>query len=202
MSIKTMHDTENVNLVGNVDGIKTMINDMIEFTKYMVIDSEDKFKKITTLYSQAKTWKDVIENKRKVVGEPLRKQISMINDKAKELTDPLDKVISLTKVKTGEYQIFLEDRKKREEEELKKAAELFGVSEDLYVPPMESTIRGDGAFASTVVERKFRVQELSKVPMKYLMINEDVVKRDLKLGIDAIEGLEIYEEKTVRLTRR
>jgi hypothetical protein len=44
--------------------------------------------------------------------------------------------------------------------------------------------------------------DISKVPTKYLMVNEEAVKRDLKLGIETIPGLEVYEETTTQLRVR
>lgn len=202
MTIDIFSNVQPLNLTENAALIKDVIRDMVEFTKTLVVDSESAFKKATNLYSQAKTWKDTIEDKRKEMGEPFRKQVSYINDKAKELTEPLDKVISMTKVKTGEYQKLLEANKAKQDAELRAAASLFDAEDDIYIPDIEKTLRGDGARATTRIEKKFRILDIKQVPAKYLQLDEAAIKRDLKLGIDAIEGLEIYEEKTTQLVRR
>ena len=67
---------------------------------------------------------------------------------------------------------------------------------------MESIVRGDGAITVTKTETRFRVVDLSKVPLKYLVVDEAAIKRDIKLGLTQIDGLELYEEKTTQLRTR
>jgi len=182
--------------------VKNVISSMLGFAEQLIVNSEQPYRQITSLYRQAREWKKSIESKRKELTEPLRKQTSAINDKAKELTDPLDSVIDLANAKANAYQRLLEEQKRQEDEKLRAAAALFDAEEELYIPPMEKVIRGDGAVAVTRTEKKFKVLDMSKVPMKYLMINEKAVEQDIRLGINAIEGLEIYEETTTQLRIR
>jgi len=182
--------------------IKSIISDMLAFTEQLVVNSEVSYKKVTSLYRQAREWKKSIDAKRKEMTEPLRKQAAAINDKAKELTDPLDSVIDLANAKANGYQRMLEDLKRQEEEKIRAAAALFDAEEEIYIPPMEKVIRGEGAVAVTKTEKKFKVTDLSKVPLKYLMVDEKAIEQDIRLGINQIEGLEIYEETTTQLRIR
>ena len=154
------------------------------------------------MYRQARDWKKSIEAKRKALVEPLRKQMAVINDKAKDLTDPLDEVIAIANVKSACYLRILEEAKRNEEAELRKTAALFDAEDEIYIPPMEKTIRGEGAVLVTKTEKTFRVIDITKVPTKYLMVDEAAVKRDLKLGVGTIEGLDIYETTTTSLRTR
>lgn len=178
-----------------------IINDMVEFTKSLVVDSDPAYKKITSMYRQAREWKKNIDARRKEMTEPLRKQTASINDKAKELTDPLDSVIEMANAKANGYLHLLEQAKKKEDEELRAAAALFGEGE-LYIPPMEKTVRGDGAVTVTKQVTKFRLVDISKVPSRYLVVDEAAVKKDLALGVAEIPGLEIYQETTTQLRVR
>lgn len=182
--------------------IKTVITDMVEFTRSLVVDGETSYKKITSLYRQAREWKKVIDTQRKNLVEPYRKKTSEINDKAKELSDPLDNVIQMANLKANGYLRLLEQRKLAEDEKIKAAAALFDCADELYIPPMEKIIRGDGAVTVTKTENKFEILDISKVPLKYLMINEDEVRKDIKLGINEIPGLKIYKETTTQLRIR
>lgn len=182
--------------------IRNVIGDMVAFTQSLVVDNETAYKKITALYRQAKEWKKVVDTKRKELTEPLRRQTSLINDKAKELTDPLDAVIDMANSKSNGYVRLLEEAKKKEDETLRQAASLFDAEEELYIPPMEKTLRGQGAMTVSKVEKRFKVTDVTKVPAKYLTINESAVKKDLALGIMEIPGLEIYEETTTSLRLR
>ena len=119
----------------------------------------------------------------------------------KELSEPLDKIIEIANAKTGSYQKLLEEQKRVNDEETRQAAALFGDS-DIYIAPLEKTIRGDGAMAITKTVKKFRLSDINKVPMKYLMLNEKAIELDIKLGLSEIAGLEIYEEQTTQLRVR
>ncbi len=67
---------------------------------------------------------------------------------------------------------------------------------------MEKTIRGEGAILTTKTEKAFRVLDISKVPLKYLMVDEAAVKKDLKLGINEVPGIEVFESTTTQLRMR
>jgi hypothetical protein len=169
----------------------------------MIVVDEWGYKKVTSIYSNAREWKKSIEEKRKAIGEPLRKQLAKVNDSAKSLTDPLDQVIHIANAKASSYQKLLEEQKKEEALSLKQAAALLDISEDeLYIQPLDSTLRGEGATATTTVKKKFKVVDMAAVPRKYLMVDEKAIERDMKLGIDNIDGIEFYEEKQTTLRVR
>lgn len=182
--------------------VRQVIGDMVEFTKSLIVDSDGAYKKITSLYRQARDWKKVIDGKRKELTEPLRKQVSAINDKAKEITDPLDAVIDLANRKASGYLSHLEEVKRLEDEKLRAAAAIFEAEEELYIPAMETTVRGHGAVAVKKTELCFRVVDISKVPARYLVVDEAAVKKDLRLGLVEIPGLEVYENSTTQLRVR
>jgi hypothetical protein len=182
--------------------ISQVVTDMVTYIENLVVDNEIAFKSATSVYRQARDWKNIIEQQRKVALEPYRRRVVTINDKAKELSDPLDRVIEATNAKCAGYQSHLEIIKKQEESKIREAAKMLDIEAPIFIPPMEKSLRGDGAITSTKVEKKFRVTDIAKVPTKYLMVDEKAVKQDLKLGIFQIEGLEIYEEKTTTLRAR
>ncbi len=202
MAIDIFSDEVPVSLEGNTLQVRNVIKDMLSFASALVVDSEPAYKKITSLYSQARAWKKCVDEKRKLMTEPLRKQTAAINDKAKDLTDPLDSVIEVANAKATSYQRLLETQRQEEEAKLRAAAELFDAADEVYVPALEKVIRGEGASAVTKVEKRFRVVDLSKVPEKYLMIDEKKLIQDIKLGLNSIEGIEIYEETTTSLRVR
>ena len=182
--------------------VRDIINDMVAFTSGLIVDSDTAYKKITSLYRQARDWRKVIDSKRKDMTEPLRKQTAAINDKAKELTDPLDSVIAIANGKASGYLQQLEDLKRKEDEKLRAAAAIFDSEEELYIPPLETTVRGNGAVAVKKTELAYRLVDITKVPARYLVIDEAAVKKDLQLGLVEIPGLEVYEKTTTQLRVR
>lgn len=182
--------------------LKKEISEMHAKAVHLNVDTEEAYKSITAIYADARSWKKCIEAKRKYLNEPLRKKMCLINDKAKELTDPLDQVINLANAKVHGYHKHLEDLKRKEEETLRNAASLFDAEDEVYVAPVDKILRGDGAISVTKTEKHFKVLDLSKVPLKYLMVNEKAIEHDLKLGINEIPGLEVYETITTQLRTR
>ena len=182
--------------------IKNTILQLRDFVAQLNVVDEISYKKVTSLYRQAREWKKCLEAKRKELVEPFRTEVARINDKAKELSEPLDNVINLANAKVNAYQRLLEDAKRLEEEKLREAASLFDAEDEVFVAPLDKVIRGDGAMAITKTEKRFKVTDLSKVPLKYLTINEKIVEQDMKLGINEIPGLEIWEETSTQLRIR
>ncbi len=181
---------------------KVMIANMLAVAKELIVNEDCGYRKITSLYRQARDWKKSIEIKRKELTEPLRSQTVKINDHAKKLTDPLDIIIDVANAKANAYQRHLEEVKRLEDEKLKAAASIFDAQDEIYIAPMEKIIRGDGAIAVTKTEKKFRLVDITKVPEKYLMVDEKAINQALKMGINEIPGVEIYEETTTQLRVR
>ena len=182
--------------------VKGVIAEMLSLAEGIKVNTEQSYRKITSMYKHAREWKKAIDVKRKEMVEPYRKQTALINDKAKEITDPLDRVIDLANTKVAGYQKMLEIAKQEEEDSLRAAAALFDAEDEVYVAPLEKTIRGDGAIAVTKTEMKFKVMDLGKVPLKYLQINEEAVEQAIKLGVFEIPGIDIFETKTTKLRIR
>lgn len=184
-----------------LDGIKKIITDMRLFAENLDVTNEDGFKKITSLYAEAKKWEKIIDAKRLEQNAPDQTRINARNDQAKEVTAPLKGIIVVCKQKADEYQRHLERAKREEEDRISKAALIFD-DHVPYIAPLEKTQRGDGAIAVAKEETRFRVLDLAKVPRQYLMLDEQKVKLSIKMGVGMIDGLEIYTKKTTQLRTR
>jgi len=207
MSIKVYEEQEEletyVSSLETTGRIKESIAHMLQKAKSLIVNNEGSYKSIREMYLEAREWKKGIENKRKELTTPLRAEMSRINDQAKMLTDPLDEVIDLANSKTNNYELLLEKMQKEEEDKVRKAAEMLNIdSSSIYVAPMEKTIRGDGVTSVSTTKQSFRLVDITKVPSKYLMLDEKAIKQDLKLGINEISGIEIFEETTTQLRMR
>ena len=190
--ITTVHD----------DQVKAVIEEMAQIAASMVVTNPATYDTITQLYRKARDWKKALEDKRKELVAPARAEMTRINDKAKTLSDPLDAVIDLANAKANGYMRHLEAAKRIEDAKIREAASLFDAADEIYIVPMEKSIRGNGAVTVSKTEKKFKLIDLSKVPLKYLMLDEAAIKKDLQLGISSIEGLEVYEETTTQLRIR
>lgn len=182
--------------------LKQKIGEIVSFARGLEVTNEQAFHQLTALYSESKQWEKHIELARKTANQPDQERISIRNDKAKELLKPLLEIQSIAKTKSAQWQALLEDRKRQEEEKVKKMIQLLEIEDMPYLAPVEKTCRTEKAVLYTRTVRKFRIVDQSKVPAKYLKVNEDQVELDIKLGIAEIPGLEIYEEQVTQLKTR
>lgn len=164
--------------------------DKISFASSLVVDNESAYEDIKQLYQQARDLKKVVEDNRKKRTEPFREEISDINAHAAELTTPLDRLIEIINKKTDAYLTMLENRQVKEE------LDWFEMPAD--EPPFKPT-KATKTTVTTKTDRTFKVVDLSKVPLRYLMIDEYAIKKDLALGVFEIPGLEIQETTTKKL---
>ncbi len=182
--------------------LKQRLKEIISSAVHLSVDNEESFRKVTALYAESKNWEKQIEFARKQANTPDQERINGRNDKAKELLIPLKQIQSIAKQKAEQYQMMLEERKRKEEEGIRQAVDLLGLDEMPYIAPVDKSIRGEGAIVYTRTVRKFRIVDLSKIPLKYLQINEEAIEQDIRLGVGEIDGLEIYEEKVTQLKAR
>lgn len=202
MTAQVIENELTLHIHNDIAQISNTIQGMLSFAQELEVTTSEAFKNATQLWKQAREWRKAIDAQRKEATEADRKRIAAVNDRAKELTDPLSQVEEIVKHKADFYQKFLERQREDQINKQKEAAEMLGVDFDIYVPPIEKSLRGEGAIAYTKSEKKFRVTDISKVPTKYLLVDTKSVENDIKLGIAEIPGLEIYTEDKVVLRSR
>jgi len=182
--------------------LKGRLGEIVLIANNLVVKDEVSFKKITALYSESKDWEKQIEFIRKQANQPDQERINARNDKAKELLTPLKQIQEIAKKKTAGYQEMLEEVKRQEEAKIKEAVDLLGLEDMPYLPPMIQTQRSASAVAYTKQVKRFKVEDLSKVPLQFLQLNEEAVEQAIKLGQTEIPGVLIWEEKVTQLRTR
>ena len=63
---------------------------------------------------------------------------------------------------------------------------------DLMIEVQDGTI-------STVIEYEFTLEDIKKIPISYLMIDEKKVKEAIKMGVRDIPGIKIFETKKTKM---
>lgn len=200
MSVDTLNQ-EVVSLKQETAILSKTFTDMLAYAKGIVVRDDDSFRDASAVWRKARDWKKQIETQRKAAIEPYRSQIAIINDKAKDLADPLLNVERIIEQKNLGYQNALIAAKQEEERKIREAAALLDI-EEVHVEPAPTKLRTEDATTYTVTKKRFRVVDLSKVPSKYFILSEDLVEADLKMGINQIEGLEIFEETITKMRSR
>ena len=189
-------------LVQTRPSLKESLHMMVAEAIELDVTNETNFRKMTSIYADSKDWEKRIEFLRKEANGPDQDRINSRNDKAKEILTPLKQLQTVAKQKCEKYQLILEQRKQEEQKKIQQAVDLLGLDDVPMVAPVEKSIRGDGAIMVSRTVRKFRTVDLSKVPLKYLQVDQEAIDRDIKLGVSEIPGIEIYEEKITQLRSR
>lgn len=202
MSAQTIPIEIDEYLLENKISVKEKLYMIVADAMNLEVTTDEGFKRMTSMYSESKDWEKRIEFLRKEANRPDQNRISGRNDKAQEILGPLKQIQTIAKQKCEKYQSLLEQQQAEEEQKMIDAADVLGLDDVPMVAPLDKSIRGDGALMYTRTVKKFRTVDLSKVPLKYLQVNEDMVKQDIGLGVSEIAGLEIYEEKVTQLKVR
>jgi hypothetical protein len=202
MSAQTIPIEIDEYLLENKVTVKEKLHMIVADAINLEVTTDDGFKRMTNMYSESKEWEKRIEYLRKEANRPDQNRISGRNDKAQEILGPLKQIQTIAKQKCEKYQLLLEQQKAYEQQQMVDAADVLGLDDVPMVAPLDKSIRGDGALMFTRTVKKFRTVDLSKVPLKYLQVNEDLIKQDMNLGVSEIAGIEIYEEKVTQLRTR
>lgn len=197
-----LHKENQSQLTNPFDDLKGFVLSRMGTLKSLVVQNEETKNSVLGTYKEAKLIEKKLENTRLEMGEIYRSELSKINNKAKELSEPLAEITRLCNKKIADYEVVLKERALKAEEELRAQAALFDAQDDVYIPEIKVKISNECAGLQTRIVKKFRVIDISKVPSHYFMLDEDKISRDIRAGLGAIEGIEIYEEKTTSLVRR
>lgn len=176
-------------------------SELLKIAQSLVVNNELSYTEITALYSWAKRAEKEIEHDRNEKLAFSIEEQNRINEAARRAKEPFKQITRIANAKMNSYIDEQERIKKEKEKEEQLAATLFGVED--YIPDVEQ-IRISKQFAKPVTRtiKKFRVVNLSKVPVKYLQVDERYVNLDIKLGVEQIPGIEIYEETNRHLAMK
>lgn len=200
MTIELLPAEQPLNILEDGLVIRRIVDNLVQTVKEAIINSEDTFRTATVLWRQARDWKKNIETQRKALTEPYRKKTAEINDRAKEVTEPLTEIEDIIKSKIDLYTKAIEEQRQKMIARQKEAADLLGVELDAQLPEVVSH-RGTGATVYKKTKKVLKVNDIAKVPVKYLTIDEKLVMEDLNLGLQ-IPGVEIVEEETTQIRSR
>ena len=183
------------------------------------IKTEADLKSMTDTLSRIKLALKELDTERKSLVAPLNHQVKFINDKYKPLSDALEKARRICEGKAIDYHRAEEERIRKEQSELRrqetlrqkeierKQAKLAakGIEVKLSEQPTEKiTLDAPakttvGIYSKMTIKKTpaFRLVDISKVPEKYLLLNEVAVNAAARAGVKTIAGLEWFEKETV-----
>lgn len=166
------------------------------------IDSIEDRDTALRLIGESKDIGDQIEAKRKEIIEPHRKVVNEVNDTAKIFTEKL-------KTEQGIYLKHIDAWKAKEvakqairEAEAKELKDTLGLDVAPYAKEDLTVIRTAGVRAQEKEEIFVELEDITKVPYDYLLLDEKKIKGVAKVGIRNIPGVKISIQTKTQIVRR
>lgn len=195
--------------------LRGQVTGFLVYSENRIITNAEDVKLATEDLALMSGVKKAIEEKRVEFTGPLNDYVKGINATFKQLSDPLAQADKITRDKVLAYRAE-QERKRIEAEAInrqkidlarREAALNEGeITVDLtpvIVPTAEpSHIFTDTGSLGTSKIRKWEVEDLSKVPLDYLMIDAAKVGKVVRAGIPSIPGIRIWLEDSLRITTR
>lgn len=174
-----------------------------KFDEIMAIpmNCKQNYELVSDIYSQARKYLKLITEKEKKLLEPYKEKINEIRYEAKTHKEPLQRMIDICNAKADDWQKYLTIKSLEKQRKLVEAAKLFGTNMPIMVDDVTKPKSTKSTTTTIKTVMKFRVTDISKVPLKYLKIDEEAVNLDIKLGIHNIDGLEVYPETKTTLRK-
>lgn len=136
-----------------------------------------------------------------------------VNAICKAITDNLDEAERIAKQKIGQHQARIEMERRKQEEEARKAAEELQRKIDAeakkagveapkvmapVIPEAPKVTRTEAASAHQRKVWSFEVTDHTQVPVEFKIVDEQLIRDAIKMGVREISGVRIFEEtKTI-----
>lgn len=154
--------------------------------------------------------KKSLEERRKFFVQPLNDQVKKVNALFKEITGPLIKADAIIRSKVVDYRIKLEEEARKEEEKLRRKAEAqqkkkeekaLAKGEEPPPPPPAPKVEVPQTIGGVTITKPwtYGIEDINKVPRKYLTLDTVEVMQAIRQGIREIPGLRIYQKESVKV---
>jgi hypothetical protein len=197
-----------------VIALKAEVDKIREYALKRTITSETDCKLATEDLTLISALSKSIDAKLKEYTGPINEHLKAVREAFKQLSEPLDIANETNRSKILAYRKAIEQRVREIEEINRQKTELARREAALNdgeitvdttpvpVPVVSATIQTDVGTGSMVTVKKWEVEDLSKVPVEYMMIDAAKVGKVVRAGIPSIPGIRIWEEKTLRVSAR
>jgi len=206
-----------------LEWVEPKLAEMREQVEALAVTDEASTAFASELLTQITTLKKSLETARKALIEAPDKYVRSVNHFVKTYRDPVDAAIRRVKEKISKY-VIAEESKRREAEAKAREAEIRRMAaldaqraadgaDDkkqeqaplpvFNLPPEEKSgpVRTESGTVSKSIRKTWKITDESKLPRKYLMPNNPMIKLAWNAGID-IPGVETIEEAIISARTR
>jgi hypothetical protein len=178
------------------------VDDLVKLAYNSVVTTKSEAEVALELAARSKSVMKKIESTRKEIIEPHRKFVSQVNYVAKSFSDRLKEVEDTLKAKIDSWKNNEERSKHEKQEKAAAFLEVLGISGNVIPFDECKNLRSESATSYEREVMDFSIEDISKVPLEYLVVNFDKVKLAMKMGVTTIPGLTITKEsKTIIRSR-
>jgi len=182
--------------------IQKQVSPVVRRAESYEVETRENVEEASNYLLKIREVEKAIEAKRLEFTKPINQSLKAINSTFKELSSPLEKARKLLTDK------ILDWRRKEQEriaaEEAKRMEEVRKLqSKGIEVPELPTIEKTEATIGKTQARKvwTFMVEDFSKVPDIYKMINNVAVNDAIRNGHRIIQGLKIYQEEILAIRR-
>ena len=180
----------------------------IKLQTFAITSTEDNTK-AASFQGWLKGAQKELEKERKFLVDPLNKHIKDINAKYKPLTE---KLTTLHEVIGSKMLVWYNEQKRVSEETARKQQEAvdkekqerremgMGIA-DIADPVPQQTVESKTQtnWGTSYVRKSwtFKIVDPTKIPSKYYVLDEGIIRQEIRDGVREIPGIEIFQEETM-----
>jgi hypothetical protein len=192
-----------------LQNIESQISPVIEKAESYVVNTIADVDNASSFLKEIKDMEKTVENKRLTFTKPLNESLKNINDTFKNMREPLEKARGLLTGKILTWKRAEAERVAAEQAAYRKIQEAEAelrrlqdkpeiIEEPITVAPVVNKIGN----MQTVKRWTFDVEDFSKVPDEYKIIENISVRNAIRNGIRDIPGLNIFQEESLSIVGR
>ncbi len=188
---------------------------LLDFARLRTITTDADLRPATDDLSLIAKLKKALAEKKAEYLKPIKSHIDAVNTAFALIMQPLEEADSITRNKVRDYQAQVEKRHQEAEEINRQKAELaqreaaFNGTGEITVDtkPVEAPLpvgRVSSDFGSIGIAKvmKWEVEDITKVPFEYLIVDAGKIGKLVRAGIPSIPGIRIWKEGSLRVTAR
>jgi hypothetical protein len=190
-------------------GLTNDANDLAADLEAAIVTDASTAARVTELLTLAATTRSRVEDARRQITDPLKRQAKEIEDAVRPVMTALDALITLGKTKVLGWQRAEAERVRKEREERERLeAEALRIAQQqaeaqrrpvevpVPLPPVQEAPRGVRTDYGTASVRRvwdFEIVDPAKLPAHFVMPNEQAIRGAVRAGAREISGVRIFQ---------
>lgn len=179
---------------------------LIQKCQSIEIKNELTSKSANDILSALKKMLTKAEDKRKFLVKPAQDTVKRVNEEFKKITEPMQQAIDIIKVKILSYAQEVAAKEKKQIEKTAKLASDF-LGEQVTVPVANTQVKSSLGTSFITKRWDFETINIEDVPFKYLQVNEQLVRQEIRENTKnehgnnicalKIKGIKIFQRESI-----